>query len=254
MESIVYNCDCFQEEWKAVVFNNNYEVSNFGNVRRKGYYRDASNGNKAYVKPIDCNIKIYNGKSCVSICKKLFGVATLVAQHFITDGVRPNKVIHIDGNIQNNRIDNILVGGVQTIKMNEFTNLNEVEYLKLYYDVSTNGVVSRKKDGHIYHCFLNHKGYKCVRLKSPAFSKNKDRRKNYRVHRLVAMYYLQDYSDKLQVNHKNGIKTDNRVENLEMVTNQENVLHAWRVLDSAERRKKIGEITKKWRKEYKNGI
>ena len=103
MESIVHNCDCFQEEWKEVVFNNNYEVSNFGNVRRKGYYRDALNGSKAYVKPIDCNIKIYNGRSCVSICKKLFGVATLVAQHFITDGVRPNKVIHIDGNIQNNR-------------------------------------------------------------------------------------------------------------------------------------------------------
>lgn len=49
-------------------------------------------------------------------------------------------------------------------------------------------------------------------------------------------------------------QTDNRVENLEMVTNQENVLHAWRQLDSTERRKKIGEITIKWREERRNEI
>lgn len=254
MISEVYNCDCLEEVWKPIIFDSNYEISNYGNVRRRGYYRNASNGSRAYVKPIDCNVKIYKGKSCVSICKKPLGVATLVAQHFITDGVRPNKVVHIDGDILNNRIDNIRVGGIQTIQMEDVTNLNEVEYLKMYYNVSTDGVVSRKSDGHIFPCSLNHKGYKCVRLKAPLFSKNKDRRKNYRVHRLVAMFYLPDYSEYLQVNHRNGIKTDNRVENLEMVTNKENALHAWRVLDSTERRKKIGEITKKWRGDRRNGI
>ena len=253
-KSETYNCYCFDEKWMPVMFNSYYEISNYGNIRRNGYYRRASSGGKAYVKPLDCNIKIYKGKSCVSIGKKMYGVATLVAQHFITGGARPSKVIHIDGDILNNRVDNILVGGVQTVKMDNTTNLDEVEYLKFYYNVSADGVVSRKKDGHIFPCSLHHKGYKIVRLKSPAFSKNKDKRKNYKVHRLVAMFHLPDYSEDLQVNHKNGIKTDNRVENLEMVTNSENALHAWRVLDSTERRKKMSEITKKRMEERKNGI
>ena len=55
---------------------------------------------------------------------------------------------------------------------------------------------------------------------------NKGKRKTYCVHRLVARAYLKDYDDKLQVNHINGIKDDNRVENLEMVTLQENIKHS----------------------------
>ena len=41
-------------------------------------------------------------------------------------------------------------------------------------------------------------------------------------HRLVAEAFLEDYSDDLQVDHINNIRTDNRVENLRMVNNQEN--------------------------------
>lgn len=55
---------------------------------------------------------------------------------------------------------------------------------------------------------------------------NNGKRKSYYVHRLVARTYLKDYDEKLQVNHINGIKTDNRVENLEMVTLQENIKHS----------------------------
>lgn len=42
------------------------------------------------------------------------------------------------------------------------------------------------------------------------------------VHRLVAECFLDDYSEKLEVNHKNNIRYDNRVENLEMTTKEEN--------------------------------
>lgn len=46
------------------------------------------------------------------------------------------------------------------------------------------------------------------------------------VHRLVASAFLGDITD-LTINHLNGIKTDNRVDNLEIVTMRENVQHAW---------------------------
>lgn len=51
-----------------------------------------------------------------------------------------------------------------------------------------------------------------------------------RSHRLIAMTFLSNYSEKLQVNHKNGIKIDNRIENLEMVTAKENSWHRNNIL------------------------
>lgn len=55
---------------------------------------------------------------------------------------------------------------------------------------------------------------------------NNNKRKSYYVHRLVAMAYLPNYTDKLQVNHKDGNKLNNNRFNLEMVTLQENIKHS----------------------------
>lgn len=116
----------------------------------------------------------------------------------------------------------------------KYKSINKEEFSQ-FYEVTRDGRIFSKETNREYFPSNDVKGYKILRL--PYLdSTNKDKRRPFKVHRLVAMFYLKDYSEDLQVNHKNGDKADNRVENLEMVTNRQNVLHAWNVLDSTKRR------------------
>lgn len=71
---------------------------------------------------------------------------------------------------------------------------------------------------------VNRIGYRVVNIVKNGVSKT------ICIHRLVAETFIPNPENKPQVNHINGNKTDNRVENLEWVTNQENQTHSWEVL------------------------
>lgn len=68
------------------------------------------------------------------------------------------------------------------------------------------------------------RGYKRVTLCKNNILKHKQ------VHRLVAEAFIPNTDNKPQVNHKNGIKDDNRMDNLEWVTVNENLNHALNIL------------------------
>ena len=77
------------------------------------------------------------------------------------------------------------------------------------------------------------------------------------VHRIVAEAFIDNPSSRKEVNHKNGLRGDNRVENLEWVTREENMQHArksGRWVPGGGRKRKLGaETIPLIRKRYADG-
>ena len=105
------------------------------------------------------------------------------------------------------------------------------------YCVSTMGRIWSSKNG-VLKTPLNQNGYTHLSLDIDG------KWHRHLVHRIVANSFIPNPFNKPTVNHKNGIRNDNRIENLEWATSKEQNLHSYQVLnrkstENAHRRKTI---------------
>jgi hypothetical protein len=88
------------------------------------------------------------------------------------------------------------------------------------YEVSQNGDIRNSRKNKILKPILTPRGYYRISL-------YKGGGKIFFVHRLVAMAFIDNTLNKKEVNHINGNKIDNNVNNLEWCTRKENSKHSW---------------------------
>jgi hypothetical protein len=93
------------------------------------------------------------------------------------------------------------------------------------YEVTEDGQVFSYRRGSktLLRGVLNGSGYIQVRVVGPKG------RALYLLHRMVAQAFVANPEGKPHVNHIDGDKRNNRAENLEWVTNKENIQHSWRI-------------------------
>ena len=102
----------------------------------------------------------------------------------------------------------------------KYRNLNS----KNRFQISNKGLLRNKLTNHVYKLHKNKQGYLavCVSLGS------RESKKVIKIHRAVATTFLNNPNDHPVINHIDGHKLNNNIENLEWCTHSHNTIHAYK--------------------------
>jgi len=110
---------------------------------------------------------------------------------------------------------------------------------KAFFELVDRGVFKVYKNGKIYRCkkkITHEDEYKNCKPRlmnsncNGYVNFNLDKKySNVYVHRLIWIYFNGEIPEGLEINHKKGIRNDNRLSELELVTHKENCLHAFKI-------------------------
>ena len=98
----------------------------------------------------------------------------------------------------------------------------DIEEYKDKYQASNYGRIRNKRTNRILKLYIGKHGYYKVGI---YYNK---KIKPTEVHRLIAKTFIDNSKNKKEVNHIDGNKLNNKIDNLEWVTHKENINHAWR--------------------------
>lgn len=228
----IYNYENYMIDENGNVFNKNTNAYLKGSIGENGYkyYRLSENNHK-----------------------KMFYAHRLVAEHFINNPNNLPVVNHIDGNKLNNNINNLewvtYSENTKHWKNNSNVTRRPIEYYKEdlpneiwkefeNYYVSSLGRIRNKEKNNLLKPSITC-GYYKVRLSNNGLVKD------YMIHQLVYKVFKGDYDkENYIIDHIDGNKLNNDINNLRILTNSENVKAALYETKTNSSAKRVAQYTK----------
>lgn len=199
-----------EEKWKTIENFNNYSISNFGNIK--------NNKNNKILK-----FKILGSYYIIRLSTpnkqdNILYIHELVAKYFLDNPDNKLLVYHLDENKLNNNVNNLYYYNIDDNKFNclETEIFKQIQGYDNYY-ISNFGRIKNNHNNreNIMTPTINNNYYSICLIKD-------EKEKQFYIHRLIAIYFIDNPLNKPYVDHINRIKTDNRIINLRWVTEKEN--------------------------------
>jgi hypothetical protein len=221
-------CVMNMEEWKQIPGFEGYEASTFGNIRNRSTQKVLK---PHHVQDAYSQVRLSLGsRANFKLCR----VHRLVALAWIPNDENKATVNHINRNKHDNALKNLEWAShrEQAVHCASYERVgSRCKYAEQFhiedeiwrpipscteYQVSTHGRIKNKNS----MILKGHDKSRYIQMRIVD-------KKHVYAHRAVAEAFLDNYSSECVVNHKDGNRHNNNVDNLECITQSQNILHAY---------------------------